>query len=93
MSGQESREQPLVVAEAAHLAQVLQAPTSVVLDGKGRSAVLLNSQGAKIRQNQEGLREINALFEIKKLFLFRPRSKAGCEAKGAGFLSEDIKLI
>ena len=37
--------------------------------------------------------EINALFEIKKLFLFRPRSKAGCEAKGAGFLSEDIKLI
>ena len=48
MSGQESREQPLVVAEAAHLAQVFQAPTGVVLDGKGRSAVLMNSQGRRI---------------------------------------------
>ena len=52
ISGQVSREQPLVVAH------VFQAPTSVVLDGKGRSAVLLNSQGAKIRQNQKGFREI-----------------------------------
>ena len=49
MSGQVSREQPLVATEAAHLAQVFQAPTSVVLDGKGRTAVLLNSQGRRIR--------------------------------------------
>ena len=48
MSGHLSREQPLVVAEAAHLAKVFQAPTSVVLDGRGRTAVLLNSQGRGI---------------------------------------------
>ena len=47
MSGQVSREQPLVVAEAAHLTKVLQAPTSVVLDGHGRTAVLINSQGRR----------------------------------------------
>ena len=49
MSSQVSREQPLVVPEAAHLAQVFQAPASVVFDGKGRTAVLLNSQGRRIR--------------------------------------------
>ena len=45
MPGQVSGEQPLVVPEVAHLAKVFQAPASVVLDTKGRTAVLLNSQG------------------------------------------------
>lgn len=49
MSGQVTRERPLVVPEVAHLAKVLQAPASVVLDSKGRTAVLLNSQGRRIR--------------------------------------------
>ncbi len=49
MSGHVSREQPLVVAEAVHLAKVFKAPTSVVMDGKGKTAVLLNSQGRRIR--------------------------------------------
>ena len=48
MSGQVSREQPLVVAEATHLTKTFQVPTSVVLDGHGRTAVLINSQGKRI---------------------------------------------
>ena len=48
MSGQASGEQPLVVAKAAHLTKVFQAPASVVLDGHGRSSVLINSQGKRI---------------------------------------------
>ena len=48
MSGQVSGEQPLVVAKAAHLTKVFQAPASVVLDGHGRSSVLINSQGKRI---------------------------------------------
>ena len=48
MTGQELREdsgKPLVDPEVTHIAKVCQAPSSVVLDGKGRTAVLMNSQG------------------------------------------------
>ena len=48
MTGQELREdsgKPLVDPEATHIAKVCQVPSSVVLDGKGRTAVLMNSQG------------------------------------------------
>lgn len=48
MTGQELREdsgKPLVDPEATHIAKVCQAPSSVVLDGKGRTAVLMNSRG------------------------------------------------